>query len=91
MTWETFEITIAAAGGGGLPGAGIGEIDQIDATQSNKDGFGGDRPSGYGSDQVYVENAWEDIAGQLVVAGGGRWQQQLIFVGKGVIYFEEIS
>jgi hypothetical protein len=76
------------AGGGSLPGAGINPIEQGDATQTL---FGIDRPGTYDPDQVYLENAWTDIAGQDAFAGGGRWQQQLVVVGKDVIYYEAIS
>jgi len=87
---EVLTITISGGGSGtpgGLPGAGVGEVEQDDATQSADT----DRPVDYDPDDVWIENAWEDIAGADAFAGGGRWNIQLFFVGKGVIYFEGLS
>ena len=86
MTFTTADTP--PSGGGGLPGAGIGEVSQDDATPTE---FPAIRPPDYNPDDVWIENAWEDINGVDAFAGGGRWNTQLFFVGKGVIYFEELS
>ena len=96
---EILEITITASGGAGLPGAGIGEVSQDDATPTGfqpprpdeVDPVEVGRPDTYNADWVWIENAWAEIAGVDAFAGGGRWNTQLFFVGKGVIYFEELS
>ena len=115
MAWETFNITIVAKS---LPGEGVGEVSQADATPTKWPPFPpypdypdlpplpplparkmripyGDIPYfelvDYDPDWVYIENEWVDIEGVFAVAGGGRWNNQIVFVGKDTIYFEEIS
>lgn len=64
-----------------------------------------DRPDDYDADAVWVPGLWvggiggtytppawgayED--GELVVAGGGRWNKQMIALGHNVIYFEPLT
>lgn len=58
--------------------------------------FPADRPDDYDPDQIwtpseepYTDPEWQDPGMNYQAAGGGRWGQQLVAVGKGLIYYEE--
>jgi hypothetical protein len=40
---------------------------------------------------VYTPPHWDEIAGNYVAAGGGRYNQNLVVAGHNLIYFEEFS
>jgi hypothetical protein len=60
-------------------------------------GFPSSRPTDYDPDQIwtpseesYTEPEWQDPGfSNYQAAGGGRWGQQLVAVGKGLVYYEQ--
>jgi len=64
--------------------------------------FVADRPDDYDEDATWVPGEWNGAVytpptwgdpgdGNLVASGGGRWNQQAIFVGNNKIYFEPLT
>jgi len=85
---ETFDITIVAPSWVAPP------TDLISFPPDRADDYDDDAiwVPGLWSGGVYTPPAWggyED--GELIVAGGGRWNKQMIALGHNAVYFEELT
>ena len=64
--------------------------------------FPADRPDDYAPDDFWIPGEWDGdtytppewagpTPGRYFATGGGRWGQQLVAVGHGLIYYEELT
>lgn len=89
MGWNFQEITISAGEDDGEDD--LGQVNQEDAepTPTIWTPTGLARPDSFDEDYIFIDGQWQEVAGQLVSAGGGRYNQQLVIVGQNKIFFEE--
>ena len=92
-SYGSYDMVVGLYGSVYVPPSPSEPADITDFPTTRPDGYDPDliwTPDDW-TDDVYTPSEWDEPAGNYTVAGGGRWGQNLIAVGKDLIYYEAIE